>query len=268
VRVGIRQLKDGEVIVTDGGVPTVRIVPAAGLDLPQSVRDLAAKGLLEFRAPSGMSLASLWRCGAGPSQPSPTRKNNGGARFRRTSALVKLVIREHDHHGHCPRLKDRVRLMRYTPAAMLQFPYLKLHQFVYRRSGGLVGSRIVAGRALLLTTTGRRSGQPRTTALIYLKDGERFVVVASNGGSDHPPSWLLNLQANASVSIQIGLKKFSARASVASAEERERLWPLVNRHNMGLAPIVHPGARGRYDVYQRHTGRVIPLVLLERDSLP
>jgi F420H(2)-dependent quinone reductase len=158
-----------------------------------------------------------------------------------------------------------VRLVRYTPAATLQFPYLKLHQFVYRHSGGLIGSRIVAGRALLLTTTGRRSGEPRTCALIYLRDGERWVVVASNGGSDHPPYWLLNLQAHPGVGVQIGLKKFSARAAVASAEERKRLWPRVNRRNMGLAPIMHPGARGRYDVYQRHTTREIPLVLLERN---
>ena len=163
-------------------------------------------------------------------------------------------------------MTERVTLVRYTPTATLQRPYLKLHQFVYRHSGGLIGSRIVAGRALLLTTTGRRSGEPRTCALIYLKDGERLVVVASNGGSDHPPSWLLNLQAHPSVAVQIGRKKFSARASVASAEERERLWPLVNRHNMGLAPIMHPGARGRYDVYQRHTTRVIPLVLLEPNT--
>jgi deazaflavin-dependent oxidoreductase (nitroreductase family) len=155
-----------------------------------------------------------------------------------------------------------MRLVRYTPAATLQFPYLKLHQFLYRHSRGLIGSRIVAGRALLLTTTGRRSGEPRTCALIYLKDDERLVVVASNGGSDHPPSWLLNLQAHPDVGVQIGRKKFSARASVASAGERERLWPRVNRHNMGLAPIMHPGARGRYDVYQRHTTRLIPLVLL------
>jgi deazaflavin-dependent oxidoreductase (nitroreductase family) len=157
--------------------------------------------------------------------------------------------------------------VRYTPAATLQWPYLKLHQFVYRHSGGLIGSRIVAGsQALLLTTTGRRSGEPRTCALIYIKDGERLVVVASNGGSDHPPSWLLNLQAHPGVAVQIGLNKFSARASVASAEDRQRLWPRVNRHNMGLAPIMHPGARGRYDVYQRHTTRVIPLVLLERNA--
>jgi F420H(2)-dependent quinone reductase len=156
--------------------------------------------------------------------------------------------------------------VRYTPAATLQVPYLRLHQLLYRRSGGRIGSRLVAGRTLLLTTIGRRSGERRTRALIYLKDGDRLVVVASNGGSDQPPAWLLNLQALPDVRVQIGRKNFSARASIASAEERERLWPRVNRHNMGLAPIVHPGARGRYDVYQRHTKRQIALVLLERQT--
>ena len=67
-----------------------------------------------------------------------------------------------------------MRLVRYTPAATLQLPYLKLHQFVYRHSAGLIGSRIIAGRNLLLTTTGRKSSEPRTCALIYLKDGERW----------------------------------------------------------------------------------------------
>jgi F420H(2)-dependent quinone reductase len=157
--------------------------------------------------------------------------------------------------------------MRFTPAAMLQFPYLKLHQFIYRRSRGLIGSRLIAGRALLLTTTGRKSGQQRTTALIYLKDGERLVVVGSNGGSDRSPSWCLNVQADPNVMVQIGRNKFAARAGVVSSDERDRLWPLVNRHNMGLAPIMHPGAKGRYDVYQRHTTRIIPLVALERNKI-
>ena len=131
--------------------------------------------------------------------------------------------------------------------------------FVYLPSLGR-GHRfqVVAGRALLLTTTGRKSAEPRTCALIYVRDGERLVVVASNGGSDRPPFWLLNLQAHPDVMVQIGRKKFPARASVASAEDRQRLWPLVNRHNRGLAPIMHPGARGRYDAYQRHTTRPIP----------
>ena len=152
--------------------------------------------------------------------------------------------------------------MRYTPGAILLTPFLKLHQFVYRRSSGALGARFAGGRALLLTTTGRRSGEPRVSALVYLRDGESYVVVASKGGSDHSPAWLLNLREHPDVEVQIGRNRFAARASVASAAERERLWPLVNRNNRGLAPIMHPGAQGRFDVYQQHTARVIPLVLL------
>lgn len=153
--------------------------------------------------------------------------------------------------------------MRYVPSAVVILPYLKLHTFVYRHSGGRIGSRRGGGcPTLLLTTTGRRSGEPRTVAVGYIKDGERLVVVASNGGNDRPPAWLLNLQANPAVAVQIGRKKFSARASVASAEERQELWPRANRSNKGIAPIIHRGALGRYDVYQRHTKRVIPVVLL------
>jgi F420H(2)-dependent quinone reductase len=153
--------------------------------------------------------------------------------------------------------------MRYTPSAILQFPYLKLHQFLYQRSGGRIGARAGGAPALLLTTTGRRSGEPRTSALIYLRDGDRLVVVASNGGSDRPPAWLLNLQANPGVGVQIGTRQFSARATVAEPEERERLWPLVNQNNKGLAPLIHRSASGRYDAYQQHTQRVIQLVLLD-----
>jgi F420H(2)-dependent quinone reductase len=153
--------------------------------------------------------------------------------------------------------------VRYTPATILLIPFFKLHQFVYRRSSGALGERFAGGRALLLTTIGRRTGEPRVSALVYLRDGDSLVVVASNGGNDHPPAWLLNLHEHPDVEVQIGRDKFAARASVASAEERERLWPLVNRNNRGLAPVVHPGARGRYDVYQQHTARLISLVLLQ-----
>jgi deazaflavin-dependent oxidoreductase (nitroreductase family) len=153
--------------------------------------------------------------------------------------------------------------MRYTPSAMLQFPYLKVHQFLYRRTGGRVGAHAGGAPALLLTTTGRRSGEPRTSALTYLRDGNRLVVVASNGGSDHPPAWLLNLKAHPGVGVQVGRRQFAATAAVASPEERQRLWPLVNRNNRGLAPLIHRGASGRYDAYQRHTQRQIPLVILE-----
>ena len=153
--------------------------------------------------------------------------------------------------------------MKYAPAAMVQLPFLRLHQFLYQRSGGRLGTRIGGAPALLLTTTGRKSGEPRTCALSYLEDGDRLVVVASKGGSDLPPDWLLNLRANPEVSVQVGRYRGSARARVASPEERERLWPLVNRNNQGFASLIHRGASGRYDVYQRHTERLIPIVLLE-----
>lgn len=153
--------------------------------------------------------------------------------------------------------------MKYTPSAVMEFPFLKLHQYLYQRSGGLIGTKAGRAPALLLTTTGRRSGQARTCALIYLKDGDHLVVVASKGGSDQPPAWLLNLQADPEVGVQIGRRRFTAHARVASNNERARLWPIVNRNNRGLAPIFHRGALGRYDVYQRHTQREIPVVILE-----
>ena len=74
-----------------------------------------------------------------------------------------------------------------------------------------------------------------------------------------PPSWLLNLQAHPGVGVQIRPKQILSASLGGLSCERERLWPRVNRHNMGLAPIMHPGTRGRYDVYQRHTRREIPL---------
>ncbi len=156
--------------------------------------------------------------------------------------------------------------MRCTPAAVMQFPFLRLHQFLYRRTDGRVGARVGGAPALLLTTIGRKSGEQRTCALSYFKDGDRMVVVASKGGSDRPPDWFLNLRVNPEVGVQVGRNRWLARARVASTEERERLWPLVNRNNRGFAPIFHRGARGRYDVYQRHTERLIPVVLLEQNG--
>lgn len=149
-----------------------------------------------------------------------------------------------------------------VPSTLVVIPYLKLHQALYRASGGRFGKHAGGAPALLLTTTGRRSGEPRTAALIYLRDGDDLVVVPSNGGSATPPSWLANLRADPSVTVQVGTETSPARARIASDEERDRLWPLVNRNNRGLAPVLHPGAKGRYDVYQRHTSRPIPLVIL------
>jgi deazaflavin-dependent oxidoreductase (nitroreductase family) len=141
-------------------------------------------------------------------------------------------------------------------------PYLRFHRYLYEKTDGRVGKHSNRVPALLITTTGRRSGAPRTNGLTYCRDRGDYIVVASNGGSDRPPAWLLNLQADPEVTLRVGRRLVAATARVADPEERSQLWPLVNRTNRGMARLFHPGVRGRYDVYQRHTTRVIPVVIL------
>ena len=159
-------------------------------------------------------------------------------------------------------MRVRFETVEYTPAAVAQLPYLRLHQFAYRVSRGLVGKHVGGHRALLLTTRGRRSGLDRTVALIYARRGEDWVVVASNGGSRRHPGWYWNLSAEPLVQVQVGRERSDATSRVTEGKEREDLWALVNRKDRGLAPLVHPGAKGRYDVYQRHAHRQVPIVVL------
>src|SRR5260370_6102016 len=126
---------------------------------------------------------------------------------------------------------------------------LALHQFIYEIAGGGIGKRIGRARMLLLRTTGRKSGLPRTAALLYHRDDSSYVVVGSRGGSDLPPAWLLNLEAAPEVVVQVGTKRFPARARVASADERRRLWPEMTR----LWP--------QYDRSQSQTRPSLPLVI-------
>jgi deazaflavin-dependent oxidoreductase (nitroreductase family) len=105
---------------------------------------------------------------------------------------------------------------------------------------------------LLLTTRGRRSGQLRRTALIYGRDGDRYLVVASVGGAARHPAWYLNLTDHPEVEVQVGADRFPARARTADAEEKARLWPLMTS--------IWP----HYEGYQRKTRRDIPVVILER----
>jgi F420H(2)-dependent quinone reductase len=130
---------------------------------------------------------------------------------------------------------------------------LTVHQLLYERSGGRVGHRMLGTPTLLLRTTGRRSGAQRTNALVYLADDGSYVVVASKGGDDKPPAWLLNLTAQPNVEVQIGRERRAASARVLQPGEDgyERLWRLVNENNSG-----------RYDGYQAKTARPIPLVIL------
>ena len=127
---------------------------------------------------------------------------------------------------------------------------LGLHQLVYERTGGLIGHRVGDVRMLLLRTRGRKSGEQRTAALLYLEDGDNRVVVGSKGGSDRPPAWLLNLEADPEVEVQVGTRRHRAQARLATPTERSRLWPLFTAS--------WPG----YRRYQEQTSREIPLVIL------
>jgi deazaflavin-dependent oxidoreductase (nitroreductase family) len=104
---------------------------------------------------------------------------------------------------------------------------------------------------LLLTTTGRRSGQARRTALIFGRDGDNYLLVGSRGGADHHPQWYLNLETNPEVLLQVKGEQIPARARTATAEEKPRLWKI-------MAEIYPP-----YDEYQTRTQREIPLIVLE-----
>jgi deazaflavin-dependent oxidoreductase (nitroreductase family) len=101
----------------------------------------------------------------------------------------------------------------------------KIHRFLYRHSGGRIGHRTLAGPMLLLTTVGRKTGQSRTTPLLYLADGAAFVVVGSNAGRPQPPAWVLNLTATPAVDLQVGRRKLQAEARLLSGPEKEAMWP-------------------------------------------
>jgi len=133
----------------------------------------------------------------------------------------------------------------------------KLHRRVYAINGAL-GRRFAWVPCLVLTTTGRKSGARRDSVLAYADDGDRRVVVASNGGDDRPPAWLLNVQADPSVAVQVGTEHFDTQALVVTPADDDyaRLWQLVNTVN-----------GNRYDAYQAKTERPIAMVVLAREVL-
>jgi len=127
----------------------------------------------------------------------------------------------------------------------------KIHAWVYRRTGGRIGHTAGSLRNLLLTTTGRRSGEQRTVPLTYMADGPRYVLVASNGGSDRHPAWWLNLVADPHATIQVGPRTLAVVARRAEGADHARLWPAVKKMN----PF--------YGQYELITDRDIPVVILE-----
>jgi len=126
------------------------------------------------------------------------------------------------------------------------------HVRVYRETDGERGYHWRGTTILLLTTEGRRSGESRTTPLIHRTDGDRWVVVASKGGSPTNPSWFENLQANPEATIEVKDATVAVRSSVAEGEERARLWSLMAE------------AWPAYNDYQTRTERQIPVVVLSR----
>jgi proline iminopeptidase len=131
--------------------------------------------------------------------------------------------------------------------------YGQEHVQRYRETGGEVGHIWKEGSTiLLLTTKGRKTGKETTTPLIYAQDGDRYIVVASQGGAPTHPGWYRNLVRHPEVEVQVEEDIFFARARTAQGDERERLWRKANE--------VWP----HYDEYATRTERVIPVVVLER----
>ena len=124
----------------------------------------------------------------------------------------------------------------------------------YQQTDGAEGHDWQGTTVLILTTTGRRSGEPRSTPLIYGQHGEDYVVVASKGGAEEHPAWYLNLSEQPEVTVQVRADRFKARARTATAEEKPELWRMMT------------GRWQPYDEDQRKTSREIPVVVLERQE--
>jgi deazaflavin-dependent oxidoreductase (nitroreductase family) len=138
-----------------------------------------------------------------------------------------------------------------TFVALLLKYFARAHIWVYQRTNGRLGAKLLWFPAALLTTVGRKSGQSRITATLYLRDGDRVVLPASFGGRDHDPLWYLNLKANPKVHLQIRHEQLDMTARDATDEERRRYWPPLIR--------MYPPYKG----YRDATDRVIPLVVCE-----
>jgi deazaflavin-dependent oxidoreductase (nitroreductase family) len=159
-----------------------------------------------------------------------------------------------DHPPPINRLAQAVN--RITSPGSAPRPILNAHRWLYERSDGRIGHGLIGAPTLLLKTTGRRSGKPRTSALVYAQDRKNIVLAASNEGSNRHPAWLHNVRAHPHVEIQIARRRLRGNTAVIDATDPDypRLWTLMNSTN-----------HGRYDHYQSQTSRPIPLVAITPD---
>jgi F420H(2)-dependent quinone reductase len=130
--------------------------------------------------------------------------------------------------------------------------FMNLAVWLYRRTGGKIGGSMRGAPVLLITTTGRRTGRPWTVPVLYTMDADRWVVIASNGGSPHHPAWWLNLRSNPEASIQVGRDVYAVTGTAATGPDRDRLWRRMTE--------MYPG----YDNYTRKTTRTLPVVVLRK----
>jgi deazaflavin-dependent oxidoreductase (nitroreductase family) len=124
------------------------------------------------------------------------------------------------------------------------------HAGVYRATGGKLFGRMGKSPILLLNTVGRKTGRKRTSPLLYVMDGEDFVIIASKGGASTHPAWYLNLKANSDATVEVGDREVRVRAEEVDSEEKVRLWQKMVE--------IYP----TYDDYQIKTKREIPLLVL------
>jgi deazaflavin-dependent oxidoreductase (nitroreductase family) len=127
----------------------------------------------------------------------------------------------------------------------------KLNIPLYRLSGGRIGGKLDNTPVLLLTTTGRKSGQQRTAPVVYLADSDRYIVIGSNAGHSRTPAWSLNLKADPGAEVEVGRRRVRVNARVAVGEERADLWRKANEQYSG------------FDDYAERTDRDIALFVLE-----
>jgi deazaflavin-dependent oxidoreductase (nitroreductase family) len=130
----------------------------------------------------------------------------------------------------------------------------RLHRAIYRFSGGRIGSRLAGLDMLLLTVTGRKTGELRTVPLACFADGEDRIVVASNNGQDTDPAWWLNLVAHPDARVTLGRDSWPVIGVLADPEQRVRLWPWLKQLNPA------------YVGYEKKTQREIPVVILQRSG--
>jgi deazaflavin-dependent oxidoreductase (nitroreductase family) len=138
--------------------------------------------------------------------------------------------------------------------ALLMKYFARAHIWVYQRTSGRLGAKLLWFPAALITTTGRRTGESRTTATLYLRDGDRVVLPASFGGRADHPAWYRNLKADPEVAVQIRGDHLDLVARDATDEERDRYWPPLTR--------IYPPYKG----YREATDRIIPLVVCEPNA--